>query len=123
MDFREYDTRLAAYALLTDGVGRVLLALWNEASEPLWTMPGGGVELHETVAEAAVREVREETGYEIELDELLGISSRVIDPAVEPTTIPEKTQLLRIVYRAHVVPPSSVGLAAGYSPVLHVVMG
>ena len=43
MDFREYDTRLAAYALLTDGVGRVLLALWNEASEPLWTMPGGGV--------------------------------------------------------------------------------
>ena len=77
MDFRDYDTRLAAYALLSDDEGRVLLALWNEEAERLWTLPGGGVDLDETVAEAAVREVREETGYEIELVRMLGVDSFV----------------------------------------------
>ena len=78
MDFRDYDTRLAAYALLFDDEGRVLLALWNEKPQRLWTLPGGGVELHETVSEAAGREVREETGYEIELVQLLGVDSSVV---------------------------------------------
>jgi ADP-ribose pyrophosphatase YjhB (NUDIX family) len=47
--------------------------------------------------------VREETGYDVELDDLLGISSLVVDPALRPTALAEKTHLLRIVYRAHVV--------------------
>jgi 8-oxo-dGTP diphosphatase len=101
MDFREYDTRLAAYALLTDGVGRVLLALWNEASEPLWTMPGGGVELHETVAEAAVREVREETGYEIELVRVLGVDTFVIPAEERDGRRPLKS--VRVVFEGSVV--------------------
>src|SRR4051794_21144736 len=58
----DYDSRLAAYAVIVDDHDRVLLALWNEMAEPLWTLPGGGVELDETVEAAAVREVREETG-------------------------------------------------------------
>ena len=78
MDFRDYDTRLAAYALLSDADGRVLLALWNEEHERRWTLPGGGVDLHETASEAAVREVREETGYEIELVRVLGVDTFVV---------------------------------------------
>lgn len=31
----------------------------------VWTLPGGGVEAYESVEEAAKREAREETGYEI----------------------------------------------------------
>ena len=54
MDFLEYDTRLAAYAVIVDEQDRILLALWNEGAEPSWTMPGGGVELHETAEEGAV---------------------------------------------------------------------
>ena len=40
-------TRLAAYAVIVDGRSGPL-ALWNEAPSPLWTVPGGGVELAET---------------------------------------------------------------------------
>ena len=40
--FTDYDTRLAAYAVIVDERRGVLLALWNEAEPPQWTMPGGG---------------------------------------------------------------------------------
>ena len=38
-----------------------------------WTMPGGAVERDEPLAETARREVREETGCEVEVERLLGM--------------------------------------------------
>lgn len=99
MDFRDYDTRLAAYAVVRDDRDRVLLALWNEGPTPQWTLPGGGVELHETVEEAAVREVREETGYDVELDGVLGVDTHVVpvgDRVSEPRDRPLKA--VRVVF-------------------------
>ncbi len=61
---------------------QVLLALWNEDAERRrWTLPGGGVELHESPADGAVREVKEETGYDVELTRLLGIETDVFAEA------------------------------------------
>ena len=101
MDFRDYDTRLAAYAVVTSERG-VLLALWNEGPEPAWTLPGGEVELHETVAEAAVREVREETGYDVALGRVLGIDSFVV-PAQEQPHGARPFKSVRVVFEARVV--------------------
>jgi 8-oxo-dGTP diphosphatase len=98
------DLRVAAYAVVTDDEGRVLLAHWNPGSRAAWTLPGGGLEPGEDPADAARREVEEETGYLVELDDLLGIDSYVI-PAERRLT-PDAAgpmQALRIVYRAHVV--------------------
>lgn len=103
MHYTEYDTRLAAYAVITDDGGRVLLALWNEGSRRQWTMPGGGVELHESVQEGVVREVKEETGYDVALGELLGVDTYVL-PAerrtLQRTDRPLKA--VRTVFRATV---------------------
>jgi 8-oxo-dGTP diphosphatase len=74
--YTDYDTRLASYVVVVRD-GEVLLALWNDEERRRWTLPGGGVELHETTEEGAVREAREETGYDVELTGLLGIETDV----------------------------------------------
>jgi ADP-ribose pyrophosphatase YjhB (NUDIX family) len=42
-----------------------------------WIMPSGGVEDDESIAQAAIRETKEETGLDIELTKLVGIYSRM----------------------------------------------
>ena len=103
VDYRDYDTRLAAYAVIKDRAGRVLLALWNEAETPKWTMPGGGVELHETVEEAVVREVREETGFDIIVGPLLGVHTFVLPPHVRVNTADRHLKSVRVVFEATIV--------------------
>lgn len=63
------------------GVGVVVwkgdhVLLVQRGKEPMrgsWSIPGGSHELGETVREAAVREVREETGIEIELGPIIDV--------------------------------------------------
>lgn len=102
MDFREHDTRIAAYAVVVDEDARVLLALWNEEAEHAWTLPGGGVDFHETVAEGAIREVREETGYVVELGRVLGVESFVV-PAERLPAGERPLKSVRVLYEARVV--------------------
>jgi 8-oxo-dGTP diphosphatase len=96
------DIRVAAYGVIIDG-DRMLLAHWRERGRSGWTLPGGGINPGEDPADAAVREIFEETGYSAELDDLLGISSFVAQP--EDRLTPGATEALhglRIIYRAHV---------------------
>ena len=75
MEYHEYDTRLAAYVVVVNEQDEILLGLANVGPSPEWTLIGGGVEFGETVEQAAVREAREESGYDIELGRVLGVNT------------------------------------------------
>jgi 8-oxo-dGTP diphosphatase len=95
------DIRVAAYMVIVDE-GRILLAHWNEYGRSGWTLPGGGLEPGENPADAARREVTEETGYAADLDKLLGIDSVVI-PAKHRVKAPGRPlHALRIIYKGHI---------------------
>jgi 8-oxo-dGTP diphosphatase len=58
---------------------RVLLARRaHEPSQGRWSVPGGGIELGETIRDAVQREVREECGIEIETDRIIDVVDNII---------------------------------------------
>lgn len=67
------------------GVGGVVIAegravLIRRGSEPLkgrWSIPGGTLELGETIAEGVRRELAEETGLEVEVLDLIEVFERI----------------------------------------------
>lgn len=57
-------------AIVRDGEGRVLLI--HKTDNDLWALPGGGHEIGESIGDTVVREVLEETGYDVEVTGLTG---------------------------------------------------
>lgn len=77
----ETTIRLGVGVFIQDKEGRVLLEKRKDCG--LWCLPGGTVEAGETISEAALREVKEETGFLIEVAGIIGVYSnpqhRLID--------------------------------------------
>src|SRR3989442_15383167 len=80
--------RIGVFALIFDDQGRVLLGLRRDID--WWNLPGGGMEAGETVDEALRREVYEETGLVVEIEQLVGVYSK-----------PQKQEVV-LTFRCHV---------------------
>ncbi|MFF4382011.1 NUDIX domain-containing protein [Kitasatospora sp. NPDC001547] len=61
---------VAASAVVTDPDGRILLQ--RRTDNGLYALPGGTMDLGESLPDTAVREVREETGLDVEITGLVG---------------------------------------------------
>jgi 8-oxo-dGTP diphosphatase len=66
---------VGAGALVEIEDGVVLVRRGVEPQAGCWSLPAGYVEADELAEDAAVREMQEETGLQIEIDELLGVYS------------------------------------------------
>ena len=104
------EQRVAAYGVCTrvdpsTGAPQLLLVRLNtRTSTPgAWMLPGGGLEFGEHPMHGVVREVDEETGYEVEVRELLAVESvqRLIYRDDAP--LPIDYHAIRIMYRVDVV--------------------
>lgn len=68
--------RIRAAAIIIKG-GQILLARHEKDGRSYWVLPGGGVDYGETVAEALVREIREEANLDIRLGELVMLNDSI----------------------------------------------
>jgi glycerol 3-phosphatase-2 len=76
--------RPSVAAIVRNADGHVLLQ--RRSDNGLWGLPGGAVEIGESVSAAILREVREETGLTVEVDRLVGVYS---DPAFQVFRYPD----------------------------------
>ncbi len=77
------ELRAGVAVIIFDEGKRVLLQ--KRADVGLWGIPSGHVEIGETVAAAAIREVKEETNLDVRITKLIGVYS---DPASQVFTYP-----------------------------------
>jgi ADP-ribose pyrophosphatase YjhB (NUDIX family) len=86
-------------AVIVDERGRVLLQ--RRADSGNWSLPGGTMEVGETLEHCVIREVREETGLDVEITGLVGVYT---DPGhVIAYADGEVRQQFSLVFRARVV--------------------
>lgn len=58
-------------AVVTDQRERIVMV--RRRDNDLWALPGGGMDLGESIVQTAVREVKEETGLDVEVTGLVGV--------------------------------------------------
>jgi ADP-ribose pyrophosphatase YjhB (NUDIX family) len=63
-------------AVVVNDEGRILLQRRSDSGN--WALPGGAMDIGETFARSAIREVKEETGFDVRIERIVGIYS---DPA------------------------------------------
>ncbi|MEV6381174.1 NUDIX domain-containing protein [Streptomyces sp. NPDC051773] len=86
-------------AVALNEAGEVLLI--HRTDNDLWALPGGGVDVGESAPAAAVRETKEETGFDIEVTGLVGLYT---NPAhVMAYDDGEVRQQFAICFRARVI--------------------
>lgn len=98
----ELEIRVAAGVVVEGPDGKILLV--HRTDDGCWALPGGGLEPGETWSDAATRECLEETGWEIELGDLLGIYS---EPGTQVHRYPggAMVQLCGAIFMARAIRP------------------
>ena len=77
---REYPKRpmVGVGAVIKKGNSVLVVRRTHEPGKGYWSIPGGLVELGETVREALKREVEEEVGMQVEIDKLLDVVDNIV---------------------------------------------
>jgi 8-oxo-dGTP pyrophosphatase MutT (NUDIX family) len=90
----------SANVIVLNDAGQLLLIKRTDNSN--WSLPGGAMDLGETIGQAAVREVQEETGIDCELTGLVGIYTNP-NHVIEYTSDGEVRQEFSIAFTARAV--------------------
>lgn len=95
-----HDTIILSFAgvCITDEKGRILLQKRSD-KEDIWGLPGGALEVGESIEEAAIREAKEETGLDVKVDYLIGVYSKYFNECKNG----DKFQAICNVFKADII--------------------
>lgn len=72
------DIRVGTAAVIKNSKGELLMVKRkNPPAKGLWGFPGGKIEFGETIKEAARREVKEETGLDVDIEKILTVGEAI----------------------------------------------
>jgi ADP-ribose pyrophosphatase YjhB (NUDIX family) len=102
------ELRLSVSAVVCAQPGAREILLMRRSDNGHWGLPGGYVDAGESVAHAAAREVREETGWSVEVGRLVGVYS---DPARQVIEYPDRrrVQAVNLCFEALAREPGELG--------------
>ncbi len=109
-----HEVRLSVSAVVWRDASHRELLLMQRSDNAHWGLPGGYMEPGESIGFATAREVREETGVEVEVGRLVGVYS---DPAIQVIEYPDgrRVQAVNLCFEAV---PIHVGVATTPDEVL-----
>ena len=93
--------RVGVGVFVLDDHGRLLLEKRRDCG--MWGLAGGRIEPGESVAEAAVREVTEETGFSVRITRLIGVYSEPSERIVTYLDNGDIVQLVDIILEGRIV--------------------
>ncbi|MBP1043066.1 NUDIX domain-containing protein [Vagococcus sp. BWB3-3] len=77
---KQTEPRVGVGAILLNKNNQVLLVLRKKAPDAdHWSLPGGKVDLYETIELATIREIREELNVSIELIQLVCVTNHILE--------------------------------------------
>ena len=95
-----YPIRVSVRAVIEQS-GSVLLVKFDDEHGPHYNWPGGGMDFGESIHQALVREVWEETNAEIEIGELFCIYEHLLSTEIARTGLP---QTISLIFRCSLCP-------------------
>ena len=109
-----HELRLSVSAVIWQSNPADALFLIQRSDNALWGLPGGYVELGESVQQATQREIQEETGFAIKIERLIGVYS---EPERQVIAYPDgkRVQAVNLCFEAK---PGSRGVATTPEEVL-----
>ena len=95
--------RCASKAIITNDGAILLNKCIHEDGRIYYDLPGGGQNVYESLEEALVREVKEETGYDVRVDKFVALAEEIYTSTDLRERFPEYTHRVFHIFKASLI--------------------
>ena len=95
--------RCASKAIILKDGSILLNKCKNENGSVYYDLPGGGQDIYESLEQAVMREVKEETGYDVQVDKFVALAEEIYTSNDLREKFPEYTHRIYHIFEASII--------------------